>query len=72
MSIDRRIQISGLLVMIGMFIELITLLWPHPIAFILFILAGGLFMIAGIVYYLFSLVSIDKFSKPVTDGFQNR
>lgn len=60
MTIERRVQLSGLLLMIGMLIELLSLVWSHPIAFLIFIVISGSFIISGIVYYLVSLITMDK------------
>ncbi|HWO01747.1 MAG TPA: hypothetical protein VNS63_21005 [Blastocatellia bacterium] len=54
---ERRLCIAGMLIGLGLLIELASLLWSHPIAFILFIAAGGLLIAAGILVYLYSLVS---------------
>ena len=54
---ERRLRIAGTLIMLGLLIELGSLLWSHPLAFILFIVAGGLLIAVGILVYLLSLVS---------------
>ena len=56
--IEKRVKISGLLILIGIFAELITLFWSHPISFLMFILIGGLSILFGVGYYLISLVTI--------------
>ena len=57
-SIEKRFKISGLFILIGIFVELNSLFWSHPISFILFILVGGLFILSGVGWYLISLVRI--------------
>ena len=42
--------------MIGLLIEAVCLLWARPIAFVVFVVVGGLFLFAGLVVYLLSLV----------------
>ncbi len=54
---ERRLQISGILLILGLLIEATCLLWTRPIAFVLFLSVGGLLMGVGILLYLFSLVS---------------
>jgi hypothetical protein len=49
---------SGALVFLGLVIELISLVWSHPTAFVLFLVPGALLMAAGILLYLYSLVSV--------------
>jgi hypothetical protein len=56
-NMDRRLRVAGTLIVLGLLIELGSLLWSHPLAFILFIAAGGLLIAAGILVYLYSLVS---------------
>jgi hypothetical protein len=56
-KLDRRLQISGILILIGLLIELGSLGWSHPTAFLLFVLAGGFFLVIGIFLYLHSLVT---------------
>lgn len=56
-NLERRLRIAGTFVILGLLVELISLLWSHPLAFILFIAAGGLLVAAGILVYLYSLVS---------------
>ena len=54
---EKRIRIAGILVAAGLVVELVTLKWSHPTSFLFFLLLGGTLMAAGIVIYLFSLVS---------------
>jgi len=57
--IERRIQISGVLILLGLLVELITLFWSHPTAFIFFLFIGGTLMAVGILFYLYSLIATD-------------
>ncbi len=59
-KIEKRIRLSGLLLIAGLLVELGSLHWSHPTAFLLFLLLGGLLMAAGIVIYLLSLVSAES------------
>jgi len=56
-SLERRLQFSGILLILGLLVEALCLFWTQPIAFVLFIGAGGLLQGLGILLYLFSLVS---------------
>ena len=58
--IEQRIRRSGVLIAIGLIVELVSLLWNHPTAFFLFLGAGAVLMAAGILYYFYSLVSVGK------------
>ena len=55
--IERRLQISGILLILGLVIEALSLLGSRPFAFLVFLFLGGLLMLSGILVYLYSLVS---------------
>jgi hypothetical protein len=57
--IQRSLRLPGILLILGLAIELISLVWNKPLAFILFAFVGGVFFLAGILLYLYSLVSAD-------------
>jgi hypothetical protein len=57
MRIGRSLRVSGILLILGLGIELISLLWEKPPAFLLFAFVGGALFLAGIFLYLYSLVS---------------
>jgi hypothetical protein len=54
---EKRLQIAGILLIIGRLIEAICLLWGRPISFVIFVAIGGVFLFAGVVAFLLSLVS---------------
>jgi hypothetical protein len=51
----------------GMLVELGSLLWSHPTAFVLFVMPGALLMGLGILFYLYSsrLPSRSTAQKPI-------
>jgi len=53
----RRLRLAGLLVVLGLLVELSTLLWSHPTAFLAFLGVGAVLVAAGILVYLGSIVS---------------
>ena len=55
---ERRLRISGILIVLGLLVEALSLIRIHPLAFLGFMFVGGGFLIAGIAMYLYSLVSI--------------
>ena len=59
-GIESRLRLSGILLMIGLAVEAISLLWSHPTAFLFFLIVGGLCMTVGILLYLYSIVSREK------------
>jgi hypothetical protein len=56
---ERRLQLSGILLILGLFVEAVCLFWTRPIAFVLFLCIGGLLLGFGILLFLFSLVFRD-------------
>lgn len=56
-TIERRIRWSGLLVVAGLVVQMLTLPWTHPLAFMAFLLIGCPLVAAGILFYLYSLAS---------------
>ena len=57
-KMQRRVRISGTMVFLGLIVELVSLLWSTPPAFLFFLMPGALLMAAGILVYLYSLVSV--------------
>jgi hypothetical protein len=55
--IEGRIRYAGRLIGAGLFVQLLTLLRPHPLAFVAFLAVGGPLVAAGVVLFLWSLVS---------------
>jgi uncharacterized membrane protein len=54
---ERWLQLSGILLILGLLVEALCLLWTRPLAFVLFLGVGGLLLGLGILVFLFSLVS---------------
>ncbi|MXZ33915.1 MAG: hypothetical protein F4X19_02120 [Acidobacteria bacterium] len=52
-----RLQLSGLLIAAGLGIEVATLYWNHPVSFFLFLCVGSLLVGAGMLLYLWSVVT---------------
>ena len=63
-QIERALRISGLLLILGIAVEIVSLLWEKPLAFLLFVGVGGLLTFVGIVLYLYSLVPPSSSSPP--------
>jgi len=55
--LSRRFRIAGILIILGLVVESLSLLWNHPLSFVAFIGIGGLLLAAGIVLDLWSLTS---------------
>lgn len=56
--LNAKLRLSGALIALGLLVQALSLLWNHPLSFIAFISLGGLLVAAGIVLYLFTLVTI--------------
>jgi hypothetical protein len=56
--IERRVRIAAVLVASGLLVELLVLRGSHPGAFLAFVLAGLPLVAAGILVFLYSLVSV--------------
>ena len=54
--LDKRRQLAGVCIALGLVVEALCLIWATPIAFVIFVALGGLLMFVGIVLYLSSLV----------------
>ena len=57
---EKRLRISGILVLIGLLTELLSLLWSQPASILAFILIGGSFLLSGMLFFLYSLVAMDS------------
>jgi polyferredoxin len=64
LRVERRLRIAAVLIIIGLLIELFTLYWAHPTAFVVFMFVGGLFLIAGVLTYLFTLLVFLQHENP--------
>jgi hypothetical protein len=57
-QIEQALRISGILLILGIAVEIISLLWEKPLAFLLFVGIGGPLTFVGIVLYLYSLLPL--------------
>jgi hypothetical protein len=55
-GIQRFLQVSSALIILGLLVEIVSLLWFHPLSFVLFAFLGAILIGLGIVVYLASLV----------------
>lgn len=55
--IERRVRLAGMLVCLGLLVQLLTLVRIHPLAFVAFILIGCPLLAAGLLLYLYSILS---------------
>ena len=62
--IERQIKQGGLLIALGLVVQLLTFVSVHPLAFVVFLLAGCPLVAAGIALYLYSLVAHETPGSP--------
>jgi hypothetical protein len=63
-AISRELRIAGTLLILGLLVAVISLLWKAPLAFLLFAGIGGLLIAAGVLMYLYSIVSPSEVYQP--------
>ena len=56
--IERRVRIAAILVAAGLLVEVLVLRGLRPAAFLIFVLAGIPLVAAGVLVFLYSLVSL--------------
>ena len=52
-----KLRISGILLILGLMVEALSLCWNNAVSFMSFVVVGGLFFASGILLFLYSLVS---------------
>jgi hypothetical protein len=57
---ERRLQSAGIILILGLLVEGLSLLGRGPIAFLVFVGLGGLLLMIGIAAYLLALVRGDS------------
>lgn len=55
-DIRRFLQVSSGLIILGLIVEIVSLLWFHPLSFVLFLFVGVILIGLGILVYLISLI----------------
>jgi len=55
-GMQRLLRISSALIVVGLLLEIVSLLWFHPLAFALFAFVATVLIGLGVVVYLVSLV----------------
>jgi hypothetical protein len=58
LGIRRLLQVSSGLVIVGLLLEIVSLLWFHPLSFVLFAFVAAALIGLGILVYLVSLVFV--------------
>jgi hypothetical protein len=55
-SMGQFFRAASVLIILGLLVEIVSLLWFHPLSFVLFAFLGAILIGLGIVVYLASLV----------------
>jgi hypothetical protein len=55
--IVQRLRISGILTILGLLVEALSLIRIHPLSFLGFMFIGGGLLAAGVLTYLYALVA---------------
>jgi hypothetical protein len=54
---SKRLRIASWFLISGLGVEALSLLWNHPLAFVAFIVPGGVLILAGLGLYVWALLS---------------
>jgi archaellum biogenesis protein FlaJ (TadC family) len=54
--LEKRLRWAGLLIALGLAVQLLTFIWIHPLAFMAFALIGCPLVLAGMLVCLYALV----------------
>ena len=55
--LHKRLLRSGFFVLAGLIVQVLTLFWNHPLAFLAFLCIGVPLTAAGVLLYLYAVVS---------------
>lgn len=55
---QKRVRAAGVLVVLGLLVEALSLHWAYPAAFLAFALVGFPIVVMGILLFLYSLLSV--------------
>jgi len=53
----KKLRTAGILIMIALLVEALSLVWNHPLSFVAFMGISGLLFALGILLYLWALAS---------------
>lgn len=53
---ERRVSNCAVLIETGLLIQLVSLLWSHPLAFVVYLVVGTPLVAAGALLFLWSLI----------------
>ncbi len=56
----RMLRISGILLILGLVVEALSLCWNTALSFMSFVVVGGFLLASGVLLFLYSLVSSQR------------
>ena len=56
-SVEKRLRWAGLLVAVGLALQLSVAMWIHPLAFVTFLMVACPLVVAGMLTFLWALVA---------------
>jgi hypothetical protein len=59
MLVAEKIKLAGVLIIVGLIIEAVSLIWFRPLTFLAFIIVGGLAIASGMLCYLFTMREVE-------------
>ena len=68
-GIRQLLQVSSALVIVGLLLEIVSLVWFHPLSFVLFAFVAATLIGLGILVYLVSLIFVVT---PITNHRNSR
>ena len=51
----RKLRIAGIFILLSLIVEIISLVWNHPLSFTAFLIAGGVLVVARAVKYVLEM-----------------
>lgn len=59
----RKLRIFGIVIILSLIVEIISLVWNHPLSLMAFLIPGGLLLAGAVITYFFEFVS----ARPVAE-----
>jgi len=56
--LERRLQLAGIVLIVGLLVEALCLIWARPLAFVLFAFVAVTLLGIGCLLFLYSVVSV--------------
>ena len=62
------VRVAGISIIGGLLVDIITLIWSHHLAFLFFMIFGGIFIIGGILLFLYVVISRSEIANNVPES----